>query len=477
MKGKRKFVQITPWRDELGLDWLMVVTVPEADFMEKINSNRNATIMLCFLALGLAILVGFYTSRWITKPILELSKASEAIASGKLNQKIQSSRVNEFHSLASSFNRMALQLRESFNKLERTNEQLEIRVEERTVELKEAKINADAANKAKSEFLANMSHELRTPLNGILGYAQILQGSKNMTEKEHKGIGIIDQCASHLITLINDILDLSKIEDQKMELHPEPIHFSSFLEGVADICRIKAEQKNINFNYKFDHNLPIGVESDEKRLRQVLINLLGNAIKFTNSGEVNFEVSLVDNQETEVNQHQKYYIVRFKIIDTGVGMTEAQLEKIFLPFEQVGNIQKQSEGTGLGLTISQQIVGLMGSVLEVESFSGKGSRFWFDVEIPEAKEWVHKSIVTSQNNIVGFKEGKRTILVVDDHWENRSVIVNLLEPLGFKMIEAEDGKEGLSKAQEFNPDLIIADISMPVMNGFEMISNLKKHHN
>jgi len=294
---------------------------------------------------------------------------------------------------------MALQLRESFNKLERTNEQLEIRVEERTVELKEAKINADAANKAKSEFLANMSHELRTPLNGILGYAQILQGSKNMTEKEHKGIGIIDQCASHLITLINDILDLSKIEDQKMELHPEPFHFSSFLEGVADICRIKAEQKNINFNYKFDHNLPIGVESDEKRLRQVLINLLGNAIKFTNSGEVNFEVSLVDNQETEVNQHQKYYIVRFKIIDTGVGMTEAQLEKIFLPFEQVGNIQKQSEGTGLGLTISQQIVGLMGSVLEVESFSGKGSRFWFDVEIPEAKEWVHKSIVTSQNNI------------------------------------------------------------------------------
>ena len=262
-KGERQFVQITPWRDELGLDWLMIVTVPEADFMGKINANRNATIMLCFLALGLAILVGFYTSPWITQPILELSQASEAIAAGKLNQKIQPSQVNEFNSLARSFNDMALQLRESFNALEKTNEQLEIRVEERTTELKEAKINADTANKAKSEFLANMSHELRTPLNGILGYAQILQGSKNITEKEQKGISIIYQCALHLITLINDILELSKIEAQKMELHPAPFHFASFLEGVADICRIKAQQKSIYFTYESDNNLPIGIEADE----------------------------------------------------------------------------------------------------------------------------------------------------------------------------------------------------------------------
>ncbi|MGB3756549.1 MAG: ATP-binding protein [Rivularia sp. (in: cyanobacteria)] len=473
LKGKRKFVQITPWRDELGLDWLMIVTVPEADFMGKINANRNATIMLCFLALGLAILVGFYTSRWITQPILELSQASEAIAAGKLNQKIKLSQVNEFNSLARSFNRMALQLRESFNALEKTNEQLEIRVEERTIELKEAKIIADTANKAKSEFLANMSHELRTPLNGILGYAQILQNSKHLKEKEQKGISIINQCASHLITLINDILDLSKIEARKMELHPVPFHFASFLEGVTDICRIKAQQKSIDFTYESDNNLPIGVEADEKRLRQVLINLLGNAIKFTENGGVNLKVSLVNIQEADINTAFQNYQVRFEILDTGVGMTDEQLEKIFLPFEQVGKVKKQSEGTGLGLTISKKIVALMGSTLEVKSYPGKGSTFWFDVEIPEANEWVHQSTAALQKNIVGFTGDTRKILVVDDHWENRSVIVNLLEPIGFEIIEAENGKEGLSKAMEFNPDLILADISMPVMDGFEMMSYLK----
>ncbi|MEL6460814.1 MAG: ATP-binding protein [Cyanobacteria bacterium J06621_15] len=478
IKGNRKFVQITPWQDDLGLDWLMVVTVPEADFMEKINANRNATIMLCFLALGLAILIGFFTSRWITRPILELSKASSAIASGKLNQKIQSSRVHEFNSLARSFNDMALQLRDSFNTLERTNLELEIRVDERTVELKEAKVNADAANKAKSEFLANMSHELRTPLNGILGYAQILQGSNNLTEKEQKGISIIDQCASHLITLINDILDLSKIEAQKMELHPIPIHLPSFLEGVADICRIKAEQKGIYFNYESDINLPIGVQADEKRLRQVLINLLGNAIKFTETGGVTFTVSLVANYQVEDIQvsniqTSNIYRIRFQIIDTGVGMTDEQLKKIFLPFEQVGNFQKQSEGTGLGLTISKKIVTLMGSTLEVESYPDKGSKFWFDVEISQATEWVQHLINSPQKTITGFQGEKRKILVVDDHWENRSVIVNLLEPIGFELAEAVNGKEGLSKAAIFKPNLILADISMPIMNGFEMMDNLK----
>ncbi|MBV6624111.1 MAG: response regulator [Rivularia sp. (in: Bacteria)] len=473
IKGNRKFVQITPWQDELGLDWLMIVTVPEADFMEKINANRNATIMLCFLALGLAILLGFYTSRWITQPILELSQASEAIASGKLNQKIQSSRVNEFNSLARSFNDMALQLRESFNTLERANLELEIRVDKRTAELTEAKINADAANKAKSEFLANMSHELRTPLNGILGYAQILKGSNTFTEKEHKGIRIIDQCASHLITLINDILDLSKIEAQKMELHPSPFHFAYFLEGVVDICRIKAEQKGIYFNYKADNHLPTGVEADEKRLRQVLINLLGNAIKFTETGGVTFTVNLIDNRELGIMQTTKNRRIRFQIIDTGVGMTDAQIEKIFLPFEQVGNVNKQSEGTGLGLTISKKIVALMGSTLEVESYPEKGSKFWFDVEIPEAHEWINQSEVAFLKHIVGFKGDTNRILVVDDHWENRSVIVNFLEPFGFELAEAINGKEGLSKATTFKPDLIIADISMPVMNGFEMINNLK----
>ncbi|MBW4604246.1 MAG: response regulator [Calothrix sp. FI2-JRJ7] len=357
-------------------------------------------------------------------------------------------------------------LRESQEMLRRANEDLENRVKQRTQQLQEAKLAADSANKAKSEFLANMSHELRTPLNGILGYTQILHRSQ-LTEDGRKGVDIIHQCASHLLTLINDVLDLSKIEAQKMEIYPVDFHFPSFLEGVTEICRIRAEQKDIAFIYQPDTQIPIGIKADEKRLRQVLINLLGNAIKFTDFGEVTFRV------KTAFNEAASRYKIRFEIEDTGVGMAPEQLEKIFLPFEQVGESVKQSEGTGLGLAISGKIISLMDSKIEVQSELGKGSIFAFEVELPKALNWTQSSKLSKRGAIIGYEGNRQKVLVVDDKWENRSVIVKLLESLGFEIAEAQNGHQGLEKAIEFQPNIIITDLVMPVMHGFEFMKNLR----
>lgn len=338
-------------------------------------------------------------------------------------------------------------------------------------ELKKSKAAADTANHAKSEFLANMSHELRTPLNGILGCAQILLRSPALPNQEQYHVNIIEQCGSHLLTLINDILDLSKIEAKKLELHPYDVHFPSFIQGIVEICQIRAKQKGILFVYKPAINLPTGVHIDVKRLRQVLLNLLGNAIKFTDEGQVTFNIEIID-QPPNDGQTVKHRL-RCTVEDTGIGITPAELSKIFLPFEQVGDKKRQAEGTGLGLAITRQLVQMMGSDIHVKSQIGQGSSFWFELEIPEATDWVQSAMAASEKQIIGFEGSPYTILMVDDRWENRTVITNLLQPLGFNVVEASNGKEGLEKAIALKPDLIITDLLMPEMDGFELIEHLR----
>lgn len=352
--------------------------------------------------------------------------------------------------------------------LSELNQALELRIQERTQELSQATEMANQSNQAKSEFLANMSHELRTPLNGILGYAQILERSEDLSSCHRNSVHVIYQCASHLLDLINDILELAKIEARKLELCPTSFHLPAFLQTVVEICQIKADQQGIEFYYQPSDRLPPAIRTDEKRLRQVLINLVGNAIKFTEQGSVTFKVDVLESSELEAT-------LRFEIIDTGIGIAREDNTRLFEAFEQVGDREKQSEGTGLGLAISQQIVKLMGDAIQVESQLGQGSKFFFTIKAKVEQDWVvQQTEQLAGETIEGYSGQRCSILIVDDHWENRSVLHHFLKPLGFNIIEADNGKEGLEKLFQHQPNLVITDLTMPVMDGFEFLHQIRQ---
>lgn len=319
----------------------------------------------------------------------------------------------------------------------------------------------------RSDFIAQMSHELRTPLNAILGYAQILRRERDLTPRQANGLATIEESGQHLLALINDILDLSRIEADKLELSPTDVNLALFLQVVSDIMRVKADEKSLLFCYHGD-DLPASVRLDDKRLRQVLLNLLGNAVKFTDCGEVSLRVLRCAPAESDAAGAVR---LRFAVQDSGIGMDEAQLGRIFQPFEQVGDARRREGGAGLGLAISRQLVRLMGGDITVESVAGQGSVFWFELALPLGAGQV--AAPHTRRNVSGYAGPRRKVLVVDDVPQNRAMLVDLLTLLGFDAFDAANGEQGLALACALEPDLIVMDLMMPVMDGLEATRKLR----
>jgi PAS domain S-box-containing protein len=628
------FVQINNWQDELGLDWLIVVVIPEADFMEQIHANNTSTILLCIVTLLVAIQFGIFTARWVIRPILQLNLSAQKIAAGDWGQIVEMERVDELGKLAHSFNTMAKQMQASFAALEAKNlemkilnetlsanqnrltqfleampvgvlitddhgqtyyinqigkqimdqgvistvsretlaivgqgnatteaqlnysnhlpinkalqgenvrvDDLEIRhpekiipievlgkpiydeagnvafaiatfvditkrkqsekvlaeynrildshVRKRTQELLKV-INqlqttqkeliqsqqnaargqraAEQANRAKSEFLANMSHELRTPLNAILGFAQVMSNDDSLSAENHQNLAIINRAGEHLLNLINDILEMSKIEAGRTSLKISSFDLIHLLHNLEEMLRFRASSQHLKLVFEYAPNLPQYVQTDEGKLRQVLLNLLGNAIKFTKTGSVTLRVSTGD--ELQKSPH-----IFFEVLDTGPGIAPQEINLLFEAFGQTETGRKSQQGTGLGLAISRKYVQLMGGDIQVTSTVGKGSLFAFNLPIGLAAA---SEIQTYQNkgHVICLAPGQigYRILVVDDAKDSRLLLVKLLTTIGFDVQEAANGKEAIAKWIAWQPHLIFMDMRMPVMDGYEATKVIK----
>ncbi|MGQ4648963.1 GAF domain-containing protein [Lyngbya aestuarii] len=356
-------------------------------------------------------------------------------------------------------------------------------------QLQEAKENADAANQAKSEFLANMSHELRTPLNAILGFTQLLTRNSSLNQQQQEHLGIITRSGEHLLTLLNDVLEMSKIEAGRIMLNENNFDLYRLLKSLEEMLQLKARSKGLKLVFECDPSIPQYVYSDESKLRQVLINLLGNAIKFTQEGSVVLRVKVQHKTEQqrvgggEIVAFQEAgnearakdaCSLLFEVEDTGPGIDPTELDTLFEAFVQTETGRKSQDGTGLGLPISQKFVQLMGGNITVSSVLGQGATFRFDIEI-ELAEATQVAAQQSARRLIGLEPNQPTyrILIAEDKWESRLILVNLISPLGFEVREAKNGQEAVSMWETWQPHLIWMDMRMPVMNGYEATKKIR----
>ena len=359
---------------------------------------------------------------------------------------------------------LSRQLSVSRQQLEKSSHQLELKAKE-----------AEAANRAKSLFLANMSHELRTPLNAILGFSQLMVRDANLSPENKASLGIINRSGEHLLNLINDVLEMSKIEAGKITLNNAPFDLHRLLQTIQEMFQIKAEAKGLWLKFILAEDLPRYIISDARKLRQLLINLLGNAVKFTQVGGVTLRAFIADSDRASNNTNNKFQL-SFEILDTGKGIAPEELDRLFDPFVQTASGIQSEGGTGLGLSISRQFVELMGGSIQAISTVGVGSAFAFDlqVELPDSSQVEALSPTQKVKKIAPGQPNYR-LLVVDDRQTNRLALVELLRSVGLETYTANNGAEAIALWQQWLPDLIWMDMRMPVIDGYEATQTIKSH--
>ncbi|MGC9502406.1 ATP-binding protein [Baaleninema sp.] len=497
-KGTRQLVQVTPFRDEWGLNWSIVVVVPESDFMARIHANTRNTIVLCTVALGVSTGIGILTARWVVRPIQRLNESAKSLSRGDWDATTYDRRVlqrsDEIGQLARSFDRMAEQLQSSFASLQAKNEQMK------------------RLDRLKDEFLANTSHELRTPLNGTIGIAEsMLDGvTGTLNPAQRKNLTLIVQSCYRLTALVNDILDFSKLKHKEIELQCKPVGVREIADAILSLCESLVARKNVQLVNAISPELPLAY-ADENRLQQILYNLVGNAIKFTEEGFVGISAERLANSTGEEGG-----CLAITVSDTGIGMKAEQLDRIFESFEQAdGSTARQYGGTGLGLAVTKQLVELHGGTIAVKSIRGKGSQFTFTLPVAETSSPTDEavssscllpllalrstfeaeeeegsfdetplkgSIATYENGLSSTRNGNLNerrfhILIVDDEPINLQVLINHLSPENYQITQASNGLEALKIIENgLNPDLILLDVMMPKMTGYEVTAKLREKY-
>jgi signal transduction histidine kinase/ActR/RegA family two-component response regulator len=420
----------------------------------SLSSVRVVAAVAGVLAMAIAAAMAYVFRRSIVRPLHRLTRVAERVTAGDLQARAEVEASDEVGVLARAINTMTERLSETIRHLESI-----------FAEAQDAKAAAEVANRAKSRFLASMSHELRTPLNAVLGYAQILQAEPGLSEFQLSRLDKIRSGGEHLLAMINDVLDLSRIEAGKMDLQPLPMSLPALLRAVSSVIRAAAERKGLSFSCDVAPDLPAAVQVDAKRLEQVLLNLLDNAVKFTERGQVGLRVRRLESTDAARSR------VRFEIEDSGIGIEAAQLPTLFRPFEQAGDARRQHGGTGLGLAISQRIVAMMGGNIEVESRPGAGSRFRFEIDVALAGSGTAADAPRSGDDPAAVW---RRILVVGAAPGRDADLAQRLVACGFELSHADGAASAVAQARQQEPDLILVDIGMPQAQGRAAIRRLRE---